>query len=170
MSVGISLESDPFLMSRFFISQIASILTISLKQNILFLLKRLRIVTILGWFSNLVIIDSIFLVSEEEVGRTFSLIPRFFTILTKDSLNILANSPSSSIIFVLLTQVMLFLDFNLLLKICFTIFLNFLESVKLLTAIFSQQSFLGFCNKYTQIFLFFCICTSIHLFYNYIIL
>ena len=66
--MGISLESDPFLMSRFFISL----------KNILFLSKRLRTVTILEWFSNLAIIDSTFLLSEEEVGRRFSLIPRFF--------------------------------------------------------------------------------------------
>ena len=61
----------------------------------LFLSKRLRIVTILGWLSNLAVIDSTFLVSEEEVGRKFSLIPSFFTVLTKNSLNVLANSLSS---------------------------------------------------------------------------
>ena len=76
--MGISLESDFFLMSRFFISLITSVFPISLKENILFLSKRLRIVTILGWFSNLAVIDSTFLVSDEGVGRRFSLIPKIF--------------------------------------------------------------------------------------------
>ena len=61
---------------KFFL--ITSIFTISLNENILSLLKGLRIVTILWWFSNLEIIDPSFLVSEEEVGGRFSLIPRFF--------------------------------------------------------------------------------------------
>ena len=38
-------------------------------------------------------------------------IPRFLTILTKNSLNVLAISPSSWIIFVLLTKVILFFKF-----------------------------------------------------------
>ena len=77
--VGISLN----LISRFFISLITSVLSIYLKQNI-----RLRIVTILGWFSNLAMTDSTFFVSDDEVRR------RFFTILTKNLFSILANSLS----------------------------------------------------------------------------
>ena len=110
-----------FINVKIFISLITSVLKISLTENVLFLSKQLRIVTILGWFSNLVIIDSK-VVSEEKRGRRFSLIPRFLTILTKNSLNVLANSPSSWIIFVPSTKVMLFLDFNLQPKICFTVF------------------------------------------------
>ena len=64
-------------------------------EDLLFSSKWLRIAIMLGWFSNLAIIDSIFLVLDEEVWRRFSLIARFFTILTKISLNVLANSPSS---------------------------------------------------------------------------
>ena len=64
-------------------------------EDLLFSSKWLRIAIMLGWFSNLAIIDSIFLVLDEEVWRRFSLIARFFTILIKNSLNVLANSPSS---------------------------------------------------------------------------
>ena len=126
------LESDTLLMSRFFISFITSTFPISLKENILFSSKRLRIVTMLAGFSNLAIIDSIFLVSDEEVWRRFSLIPRFFIILTKNSMNVLANSPSSRIIFVPSSKVMLLLVFILLTKIGLTGFKNLPESVKLL--------------------------------------
>ena len=114
-----------------------STFSISLKENILFSSKRLRIVTMLGWFSNLAIINALFLISDEEVLRKFSLIPRFFTLLTKNSLNVLANSPSSEIIFVPSTKVMLFLDFILLPKIGLSVFQNFLESIILPMPMFS---------------------------------
>ena len=131
------LESDPLLMSRFFISFITSTFPISLKENILFSSKRLRIVTMLAAFSNLAIIDYIFLVSDEEVWGRFSLISGFFIILTKNSMNVLANSPSSRIIFVPSSKVMLLLGFILLTKIGLTVFKNLSESVKLLMSIFS---------------------------------
>ena len=78
----ISLESDPFCMSKFFISLITSALIVSLKENVLLLSKQLRTVTTPEWFSILAIIGSTHLVSEE-----FSLILRFLTILMKNSLN-----------------------------------------------------------------------------------
>ena len=37
----------------------------------------------------------VFFVSEEEVGGRFPLIPRFFTKMTKNTMNVLTNSPSS---------------------------------------------------------------------------
>ena len=131
------LENDIFLMLRFFISLITSVFSISLKDSMLLLLIQLLIIAILVWLSNLAIIDSLFLVSDEEVGRKFSLIPRFFRILTKNTLNLLANLFYSSIIFVLSNKVMSFPHITLLQKFGFTILQYFLKSVKLLILIFS---------------------------------
>ena len=81
--VGISLESDLFLMSRFFIFLITSVLTIFLK-NILFLSKWLGIVTIRLYISCL-------------RGRSREKIfinSNIFYNTDKNSLNVLANSPS----------------------------------------------------------------------------
>ena len=133
--VGILLESHPFLMSRFFNffdylsfhnffkwEYTILIKTITYSHNTMVVFK-------LG--NNRLYISS-FLVSEEEVERTFSLIPRFFVILTKNSLNVLANTPSSWINFMLSAKVNQFFDFMLLPKIGFNVFQNLLESVKLL--------------------------------------
>ena len=67
MLVEILLEDCPFLVSSFFIL----LLTGVFKRECTILSKRLRIVTILGWFSNFAIINSVF-VSKEEVGGRFS--------------------------------------------------------------------------------------------------
>ena len=115
--------------------------------------------------SNLAIKNSIFLASEEEVERRFSLIPRLFAILTKNLLNVWANFPSSCIIFVPSTRVMLFLDFNLLPKISFSVFQNFLKSIKLLFQYFhSRPSWLFSINIHKHFFVF-CICSLIPFFY-----
>ena len=133
--VGIPLESHPFLMSRFFNffdylsfrnffkwEYTILIKTITYSHNTMVVFK-------LG--NNRLYISS-FLVSEEEVERTFSLIPRFFVILTKNPLNVLANTPSSWINFMPSAKVNQFFDFILLTKIGFNVFQNLLESVKLL--------------------------------------
>ena len=70
--VGMLLENDIFLMLSFSISLITSVFSISLKDSMLLLLIQLLIIAILVWLSNLAIIDSIFLVSDEEVGKKFS--------------------------------------------------------------------------------------------------
>ena len=70
--VGMLLENDILLMLSFSISLITSVFSISLKDSMLLLLIQLLIIAILVWLSNLAIIDSIFLVSDEEVGKNFS--------------------------------------------------------------------------------------------------
>ena len=70
--VGMLLENDIFLMLSFSISLITSVFSISLKDSMLLLLIQLLVIAILVWLSNLAIIDSIFLVSDEEVGKKFS--------------------------------------------------------------------------------------------------
>ena len=119
-----------------FLFLIILVFTNSIMENILFSSKRLRVVTILGWFSNLPIIDYISCIRGRSRNRIF-INSKIFYKTNKNSLNILANSPTSWIIFVPLTKVMLFLDFILLPKIGFSVFQNILQSVKLLMPIFS---------------------------------
>ena len=89
------LESDDsFLMSRFYFFDYLSFLNF-LNGGFAILIKMVTYSHNARMVSNLAIIDSIFLVLDEEVWRRFSLIARFFTILIKNSLNVLANSPSS---------------------------------------------------------------------------